>query len=157
MPASREGLVRAGYAIAPPEQPMDCIFCKIVAGEIPSVKVFEDDDTLVFMDINPLSEGHLLVVPKLHFPNLFEGDDRALGQVIVTARKVAAGMKTTLGIDSLNMIQANGPWAVQSVAHFHIHLIPRRENDGVGLDWQPQPGNLDSIKQVGASIAAALA
>ena len=135
---------------------MDCIFCKIVAGEIPCFKVFEDDTTLAFMDINPASEGHLLIVPKSHFVNLFDGDDSALASVIVNARKMAVAMKSALGIDSMNMIQANGQWALQSVAHFHLHLIPRRENDGVGLEWPLAPGNMDAIKAIGVSITSAL-
>ena len=135
---------------------MDCIFCKIVAGDIPCFKVLEDDATLVFMDINPASEGHLLVVPKTHFVNLFDGDDAALQKAIVAARKVAVAMKSALGIDSINMLQANGPWAVQSVEHFHLHLIPRRENDGVGLDWPLSPGNMESIQATGKAIADAI-
>lgn len=135
---------------------MDCIFCKIVTGEIPSINVFEDDHTLVFMDINPLSEGHLLVVPKNHFVNLFDADDESLAHTMTTVRKVAQGMKTALGIDSLNMMQANGKWAVQSVPHFHIHLIPRRENDGVPFDWGLVPGEMESIRRLGQNIADAV-
>ena len=135
---------------------MDCIFCKIVAGEIPCFKVFEDDTTLAFMDINPASEGHLLIVPKSHSVNLFDGDDSALASVIVNVRKMPVAMKSALGIDSMNMIQANGQWALQSVAHFHLHLIPRRENDGVGLEWPLAPGNMDAIKAIGVSITSAL-
>lgn len=135
---------------------MDCIFCKIVAGEIPCYKVYEDEAALAFMDINPASAGHLLVLPKTHFVNLFDGDDAALAGVIVAARKVAQAMKTALGIDSLNMVQANGRWALQSVEHFHLHLIPRRENDGVGLEWPLAPGDNKAIKAAGETIAAAL-
>lgn len=135
---------------------MDCIFCKIVAGEIPCFKVFEDESTLAFMDINPASEGHLLIVPKTHFVNLFDGDDAALEKTIVTARKMALAMKSALGIDSMNLIQANGPWALQSVEHFHLHLIPRRENDGVGLEWPLSQGNKEAIESTGNTIAAAL-
>lgn len=135
---------------------MDCIFCKIIAGEIPCFKVFEDDATLAFMDINPASVGHLLVVPKTHFVNLFDGDDAALAGAIVTARKVAVAMQSALAIDSMNMVQASGEWAVQSVQHFHLHLIPRRENDELGLDWPLAPGDIDTIGAVGTSIAAAM-
>lgn len=135
---------------------MDCIFCKIVAGEIPCFKVFEDESTLAFMDINPASEGHLLIVPKTHFVNLFDGDDAALEKTIVAARKMAMAMKSALGIDSMNLIQANGPWALQSVEHFHLHLIPRRKNDGVGLEWPLSQGNMEAIESTGNTIAAAL-
>ena len=93
---------------------MDCIFCNIVAGEIPAFKVYEDANTLAFMDINPLTEGHLLVIPKAHQPNLFEAEDATLAAVMSTARKVANALKAALGLDSLNLVQANGKWAVQS-------------------------------------------
>lgn len=136
---------------------MDCVFCKIVAGQIPAFKVFGDDGTLAFMDINPVSEGHVLVVPTLHFENLFDADDGALGRVMATARVVARAMRDTLAVDSLNLIQANGRWAVQSVPHFHLHLIPRRENDGVGFDWLQQPGDMAAIQQIGDRLSAALA
>ncbi len=135
---------------------MDCIFCKIVAGEIPSFKVYEDENTLAFMDINPLSEGHVLLVPKKHFVNLFDADDDALAHVMAAAHKLARAMRSALGIDSLNLVQANGKWAVQSVPHFHLHLIPRREDDGVGLDWPLSPGDHEKIKATGASISSAL-
>ena len=135
---------------------MDCIFCKIVAGEIPAFKVYEDGGTLAFMDINPLAEGHLLVVSKRHFANLFDGDDAAMGQAMAAAGKIARAMQGTLGIDSLNLVQANGPWAAQSVQHFHIHLIPRKEGDGLGMDWPLVPGDMDAIRQTGDAIAAAI-
>ena len=135
---------------------MECIFCQIVAGEIPCFKVYEDEAALAFMDINPASEGHLLVLPKTHFVNLFDGDDAALASVIVATRKVAQAMKTALGIDALNLLQANGQWALQSVEHFHIHLIPRRENDDLGLEWPLAPGDKKAIKAAGESIASAI-
>ncbi len=135
---------------------MDCIFCKIIAGEIPSFKVYEDAHSLAFMDINPLSEGHILVLPKKHFVNLFDADDESLGRILTAARKIALGMKTALGIDSMNMLQANGKWAVQSVPHFHLHLIPRRENDGVGFDWELVPGDMEAIGKIAKNIADAV-
>lgn len=135
---------------------MDCIFCKIVSGEIPSFKVYEDDATIAFMDINPLSEGHLLVVPKRHFADLFGGDTDAMGSAMTAAGKVAAGLKTALGIDSLNLVQANGPWAAQSVPHFHLHLIPRNEGDGLGMDWPLVQGDMEAIKKTCESIASAI-
>lgn len=135
---------------------MDCIFCKIIAGEIPSIKVFEDGNTLAFMDINPLSEGHLLVVPKKHFTTLFDADDESLAQTFSVVRKLAVALQKTLGIDSLNLLQANGRWAVQSVPHFHVHVIPRRENDGVPLDPELKPGNVEQVRKTGEAIATAL-
>jgi len=136
---------------------MDCIFCKIVAGEIPSFKVYEDDHTLAFMDINPLAEGHTLVVPKRHCTNLFDADDETLAVTLATVRKVAVALKDALGIDSLNMLQANGKWAAQSVLHLHFHLVPRRENDKLPLDWQLVPGDMAAIQATSAKVAAKLA
>ena len=135
---------------------MDCIFCKIIAGDIPSIKVFEDGNTLAFMDINPLSEGHLLVVPKKHFTTLFDADDDSLAQTVSVVRKLAVALQKALGIDSLNLLQANGRWAVQSVPHFHFHVIPRREDDGVLLDPELKPGNVEQVRKTGKAISAAL-
>lgn len=135
---------------------MDCIFCKIIAGEIPAVKVYEDEATLAFMDINPLTKGHLLVIPKKHVTGLFDGDDATLAVTVSVAARVARAMKTSLGLDSLNLIQANGPWAKQSVPHLHFHLVPRREGDGAPLDWDPQPGDLEAVRATGKDIADAV-
>ena len=126
----------------------DCIFCRILSGEIPAFRIYEDEATLAFMDINPVSEGHLLVIPRKHFSNIWDSDPAALGQVMATAKRVAIALRDVLGVDSLNLLQANGRWAVQSVEHFHLHLIPRRENDNVGLDWALKEGNIAAIKEV---------
>jgi histidine triad (HIT) family protein len=135
---------------------MDCIFCKIVAGQIPSFKVYEDAATLAFMDINPLTEGHTLIIPKRHCVGLWDADDAALEACIRSARKVAVALKAALGLDSLNMVQANGKWAVQSVLHLHFHLIPRSEGDGAGMDWPLKPGDMGAIKALAARIGAKL-
>jgi len=135
---------------------MDCIFCRIVAGTVPSFKVYEDSAALAFMDINPLAPGHVLVIPKRHAPNLWEIEDGSLRETMAAARRVALAMKTALGLDSLNLVQANGPWALQSVDHLHFHLVPRREGDGVPLDWFLTPGDHDKIKALAAKIASAL-
>lgn len=135
---------------------MDCIFCKIIAGEIPAFKVYEDEAALAFMDINPVTEGHLLVLPKKHVTGLFDGDDETFSVAITTAARVARAMKKALGLDSLNLIQANGPWAMQSVPHLHFHLIPRREGDNAPLDWALQPGDMDAIRVMGDRVAGAM-
>lgn len=132
---------------------MDCIFCKIIAGDIPAFKVYEDNSVLSFMDINPLTEGHLLVIPKKHSSGLFDTDDLTLAATIAAVSRVARAMKEALGLDSLNLVQANGPWAAQSVPHLHFHLIPRRREDGAGLDWGLTPGDMDAIKTLGDKIA----
>ncbi len=135
---------------------MDCIFCKIVAGEIPSFKVYEDEATLAFMDINPLTEGHLLVVPKRHHETIFDADNATLEATIRTVRKVGAGVKAALGLEAMNVLQANGRWAAQSVPHLHFHLIPRREDDNAPLDWALAPGDMEAIGALGRRLAAAL-
>jgi len=135
---------------------MDCIFCKIATGAIPSIKVHEDAATLAFMDINPLTPGHLLVIPKRHSATVFDTDESVLRDVIAAVKKVATAQQRAFGHDSLNILQANGPWAAQSVPHLHFHLIPRRENDGAGMDWTLKPGDKDAIAKLGGKIAAAL-
>ena len=124
---------------------MDCIFCKIVAGSLPSFKVYENSAALAFMDINPLSDGHVLVIPKAHSANLWEIEEGSLRDTIAAARVVALGMKNALGLDSLDVVQANGPFALQTVEHLHFHLVPRRAGDRVPLDWELAPGNRDRI------------
>jgi len=135
---------------------MDCIFCKIVQGQIPCVKVHEDGDTLAFMDINPLTPGHVLVVPKRHSVGLWDVDEAALQATIRSVRRVALALKQAMGLDSLNLLQANGKWAAQSVPHLHFHLIPRHEGDGAGMDWELTPGKMDDVKSLGSKIAAAV-
>jgi histidine triad (HIT) family protein len=135
---------------------MDCVFCKIVADRIPAVKVRQDEHTVAFMDINPLTEGHLLVVPRVHVPTLFDAEEATLEATLRAVRALARAMRAALGLDSLNVLQANGPWAAQSVPHLHFHLIPRRQGDGAPLDWPLRPGQPEAIRAAGERIAAAL-
>lgn len=135
---------------------MDCIFCKIISGAVPSFKLYEDAQTLAFMDINPLTEGHALVIPKRHAATLMETDDEALRALIVAVKKVSAAVVRALGVDSVNVLQANGRWAAQSVPHLHFHVIPRRPNDGAGLDWVLKPGDREAIRRAAEAIAGAL-
>src|SRR5258706_14747225 len=132
----------------------DCVFCKIRDGEIPSMKIFEDDKTLVFMDINPLNSGHFLVITKAHAPNLFEAEVEDLQAAIATAQRVALAIREALKPDGLNMVQANGAAAFQSVLHYHLHLIPRWANDGKGFDWRLVAGNREQIMKAGGSPPA---
>lgn len=136
---------------------MDCIFCRIVAGEIPCVKVFEDNATIAFMDINPLTEGHLLVVPKTHVENLFDAEPGLLGDTMEAVSRVARVLRESTGAEGLSVIQANGAAAFQSVPHLHFHLIPRRAGDGAGFDWKPRPGDMAAIERLGERIAEGLA
>jgi histidine triad (HIT) family protein len=135
----------------------DCVFCKIRDGQIPSVKVYEDDKTFCIMDINPLNRGHCLVITKVHAATLFESKTADLEAAIATARRVARAIKSALGPDGLNMLQANGAAAFQSVPHFHLHLIPRWKEDGKGFDWTPTPGDRDQIAKAAEALRAAAA
>jgi histidine triad (HIT) family protein len=134
----------------------DCVFCKIIDGQLPSMKIDEDDSTLTFMDIHPLSSGHCLVVPKQHAATIFEADVRDLEAAMVTAKRVALAIQEALRPDGLNVLQANGAAAFQSVPHFHLHLIPRWANDGKGFDWKVVPGNREVIMKMGERIRSAL-
>jgi histidine triad (HIT) family protein len=134
----------------------DCVFCKIIDGQLPSMKIDEDDSTLTFMDIHPLSSGHCLVVPKRHAATIFETDVRDLEAAIVTAKRVALAIQEALRPDGLNVLQANGAAAFQSVPHFHLHLIPRWTDDGKGFDWKEVPGNREVIMKMGERIRSAL-
>jgi histidine triad (HIT) family protein len=134
----------------------DCVFCKIRDGQIPSMKIDEDERTLTFMDINPLNSGHCLVVTKAHAATLFDADVHDLGAAIAAAKRVAMGIQEALKPDGLNVLQANGAAAFQSVPHFHLHLIPRWANDGKGFDWKLVPGHREAIMKNGERIRAAL-
>ncbi|MCD8336171.1 MAG: HIT family protein [Lachnospiraceae bacterium] len=115
----------------------NCIFCKIAKGDIPSATLYEDEDLRVILDLGPASKGHALVIPKKHAANLFELPDETAGKAIVAAKKVGAKLKEGLHADGLNLVQNNGAAAGQTVDHFHIHLIPRYENDTVNVGWTP--------------------
>ena len=130
----------------------DCIFCKIVAGEVPCFKLFEDSDTLAFMDINPVHDGHCLVIPKAHYLNVFEIAPEAFAAAARTAAKVANAVNAAVKPDGLNLIQANGEGAGQSVGHFHLHVFPRRTDDGVAINWDPKPGDRTHIAQIAERI-----
>ena len=105
----------------------DCIFCKIANGEIPSATIYEDEDFRAFLDLNPATRGHALLVPKDHFANLFELDEEYAEKAIRLAKRIGTRMKEKLGCDGLNLVQNNGEAAGQTVFHFHMHLIPRYE------------------------------
>jgi histidine triad (HIT) family protein len=134
----------------------DCVFCRLRDGQIPSVKVYEDERTLAFMDINPLSPGHCLVIPRAHAATLFDAEPTDLQAAITTAQKVARALREALAPDGLNMVQANGAAAFQSVPHFHLHLIPRWADDGKGFDWKLVPGDRDQITKTGERLRALL-
>lgn len=134
----------------------DCIFCKILKGEIPSFKLFEDDQTFAFMDINPAHPGHLLVIPKYHAPNIFEIPPQWLSASVATAQKLAVAVQNTLAPDGINIVQANGEGAAQSVQHFHVHVLPRTNGDGLRLNWGLNPGDMDAIGVLADAIRQGL-
>ncbi|HIR92084.1 MAG TPA: HIT family protein [Candidatus Egerieimonas intestinavium] len=115
----------------------DCIFCKIAGGEIPAATLYEDQDFRVILDLGPASRGHALILPKEHYANLYEMPEELLGKAASLAKRMGEAMKKALKCDGLNLVQNNGAAAGQTVFHFHIHLIPRYDNDKVGLGWKP--------------------
>ncbi len=117
----------------------DCLFCKIVSGEIPSIKLFENEQVLAFMDIGPIVKGHALVIPKAHYPTLSQTPDELLAQVIAVVRLIAQAQQEGLGADGVNIHQANGEAAGQVVPHLHFHVIPRFKHDGHHWNWTPHP------------------
>ena len=136
---------------------MDCVFCRIRDGQIPSTRVYEDERTIAFMDINPLNEGHTLVISRVHATTLFEADEADLRAAITTAKRVAVAIRAALHPDGLNLLQANGAAAFQSVPHFHFHLVPRFTGDGKGFDWPMVPGDRGRIQAAAEKIRRALA
>ena len=129
----------------------NCIFCKIANGEIPSTTLYEDEDFRVILDLGPATRGHALLLPKNHFANLFELDDETAQKAILVAKKMAGKMKDALGADGFNLVQNNGEAAGQTVFHFHMHLIPRYENDTAGILWEPgetTPEDMAEVKRL---------
>lgn len=124
----------------------NCVFCAIAAGEIPSFKVYEDDLVLAYLDINPFSKGHTLVIPKTHTEGLLDTDDATLAAVIARVKKVAAHVKATLGCDGFNILQNNGEAAGQTVKHVHFHIVPRWNGDP--LVFENTKGDMDALQQL---------
>lgn len=116
---------------------MDCIFCKIINGELPTSRVFENDNVIAFLDINPINLGHTLIVPKKHVESLFEVDEETLKEIMLAIQKVANGITKALGVDGFNVMQNHGVVAGQIIPHLHWHVIPRREDDGL-RPWAPR-------------------
>ena len=134
----------------------DCIFCKIVAGEAPSAQVTEDDRTLVFMDLFPVSAGHTLVITKEHFKNLYEATPEAIAAVGVMSKRVADALRAEWSPDGLSVYQANGVAAGQTVFHYHMHLMPREEGSPLTLHGR-QRADPEVLARHAESLAARLA
>ena len=130
----------------------DCIFCKIVAGELPGQIVEEDERTIAFMDISPATRGHLLVIPRAHARNLLEVSPEDLGATMATAQRMAQRVSERLEPAGVNLINACGAAAWQTVFHFHVHVIPRYEDDPLKLPWVPEQGDADEIAAVAGEL-----
>jgi len=132
---------------------MDCIFCKIINGEIPAVKVLDEELVVAFMDINPSSKGHMLVVPKNHAENIFEIPEGDLAALIKAVKKCAKAVKEALNAEGITILQLNGKASDQIVPHLHIHVIPRWENDGLSVStWEMEPGDMEEIQEIALKV-----
>jgi histidine triad (HIT) family protein len=134
----------------------NCVFCKIVAGRIPCHRLLEDRATLAFLDINPANPGHALVIPKAHAPNLTASKDADLAAVMKSVRRVARAIEVELTPDGINLLQANGPGAAQSVFHFHVHVLPRRRDDGLAMNWIPTLGDKAELAAMAERLRRAI-
>lgn len=130
----------------------DCIFCKIIAGEIPSATIYENDEFKVILDRFPSGEGHALILPKNHVANIFEIDPEQAGRLFSLTAKLAKAMKEVLGFEHMNILQNNGTVAGQTVFHFHLHLIPRWEGDSINIGWTPTEPTDEEIAAVKAKL-----
>lgn len=125
-----------------------CVFCKIINGEIPSFKIYENDYVLCFLDINASTNGHTLIVPKKHFDNIFDLDEKYAVEMIKAVKHVSLLLKEKLNVSAVNVINNSGPLAGQTVMHFHIHVIPRYENDGVVISPKQTEPNFELLKEI---------
>ena len=131
----------------------DCVFCAIAAGEIPCFKVYEDDIVLAYLDINPFTSGHTLVIPKDHFTGLLDTPPEVLKEMVARVQKVAAHLKTALPCDGFNVLQNNGAAAGQTVPHLHFHIVPRNgAGEGGGISFAGRKGDMDSLKALAERI-----
>lgn len=132
---------------------VNCIFCKIVRGDIPSLKVYEDDYILAFLDISPVSFGHVLVIPKIHSRNLDDVDDLMLSYLMRGVKRIGQALKRGLGVDGYNVIINNGSVAGQLIDHCHIHVVPRRSDDGLTA-WPHTEYKGDAAKKIAEKISS---
>ena len=132
---------------------MECIFCKIVAGEIPGIKVLDEDRVLAFMDINPASQGHMLVVPKNHAENIFEISEADLSAVMSAVKRCAVAVKEALKAEGITVLQLNGKASDQLVTHLHVHIMPRWENDGMSVSqWEMGKGDIEELQEIARKV-----
>ncbi len=124
---------------------MECIFCDIAAHKVASKIVYEDNDVMAFLDINPVSAGHTLIIPKKHYENVFDVDEKTLEKIAVTAKRLSIVYKKALNINGVNLLNASGKEAQQDVFHFHLHLIPRRKDDGLNIRFHHESNAKSSL------------
>lgn len=134
----------------------DCVFCKIIKGEIPSATIYENDEFKVILDRFPSSLGHVLVLPKEHIENIFEMPEEKAGKIFKLVSKIAPIVKKQLNCDGINILQNNGEAAGQSVPHFHIHIIPRYNNDGLNILWKPTEPTDEQIEKTKQKLLEAI-
>ncbi len=136
----------------------ECIFCKIIRGEIPCFKVYEDDKVLAFEDINPISKGHTLVIPKRHAENIWEIPEQDLMAIHRAAKRIAGAIKKVLNPVGIACLQLNGSGVGQVVMHYHLHLIPRSSDEPElpVSSWEPRPGDHDEIRKTAEQITEAI-
>jgi histidine triad (HIT) family protein len=132
----------------------DCLFCGIVAGDVPAQILDSDEHTVAFMDINPATRGHALVVPREHTADLMEVSEEDLARTMSAARRLARRMDETLDPDGFNILNSCRPAAWQTIFHYHLHVIPRYDDDPLELPWVPGPGDADEIKAIADRIRA---
>ena len=133
----------------------NCIFCKILAGEIPSTAVYEDDDFKAILDVNPAARGHVIILPKNHAANIYELPDEDASKIMIVAKKIATAIEKANHCDGVNILQNNGEAAGQTVFHLHVHVIPRFKGDTVNIGWiqGDMPEDLDAIcKEIQAQL-----
>ncbi len=134
----------------------NCVFCRIVRGELPASKVYEDGATLAFMDLQSVNPGHLLVAVKPHRANIYELDDELAGAVFRTAARMAKLVKKTTGCQGVTLLQANEVAGAQTVFHFHIHVLPRWDGDGMELAWPAKNPPREALEEMAARLRATL-
>ena len=147
--SAEDGLLGKGILIMRKD---DCIFCKIVNGDIPSRKLYEDDNFIVIMDLSPASKGHSLVIPKEHYANIYEMPEELCGEAMIVAKKMASKMTDALLADGFNIMQNNNEVAGQTVFHFHMHLIPRYKEDASCITMKAKSASAEELDEVKAAI-----
>lgn len=132
----------------------NCIFCKITAGEIPAITLYEDEDVKVIFDVGPATKGHALVIPKAHYADVFEIPEELLAKAHIVAKKVGTAIKNMTGCDGMNILQNNGEEAGQSVFHLHIHIIPRYKDDTVNICWKLGIQDKEYLEKLAENVKA---